>query len=144
MKHSSYSFSCDCNDFSQKVFLDSKNRMQLFSEYVQDFCEVDLKYKIFAQFTSTHLMISLKIQILHFNQVDFDKSSHKSDFATLVNAEENWFHLSINVKIHENEDWSDVCFKKKFSLLKLNSWFNWAETWNSYFNDRNRKMIAIS
>jgi hypothetical protein len=63
--------------------------MQSFSEYVQNFCEVDLKYKIIAQFTSNHSMIFLKIQILHLDQVDFDKKSHKSDFATLVNAEKN-------------------------------------------------------
>jgi hypothetical protein len=34
--------------------------------------------------------------------------------------------------------------KKKLSSLKLNSWFNWDETWNLYFNDRNCKLTAIS
>jgi hypothetical protein len=34
-------------------------------------------------------MISLKIQILHLDQVDFDRRSHKPDFTAVVNAEEN-------------------------------------------------------
>jgi ribosomal protein L20A (L18A) len=117
-RHSLYNFSCDCDDFSQKVFLNSKSRMQSFSWYVKDFCEVDLKYKIFAQFTSNHSMISLKIQILHLDQIDFDKRSHESDFAIFVNAEENWFHFAINVKIHESADWSDICFKEKAFVVK--------------------------